>query len=63
MKNEITAHYVDAAATVVGLSIPAECRAGVITNFQRIAALAANVTDFALPTEIEPAPVFRHAKR
>jgi hypothetical protein len=63
MKPETIEQYVDAAAEVVGLPIPADCRAGVIANFQRIAGLAANVTAFEVPLEVEPAPVFSHAKR
>jgi hypothetical protein len=63
MKPETIELYVDAAADVIGLPIPADCRSGVIANFQRIAALAETVTSFELPLEVESAPVFSHAKR
>jgi Protein of unknown function (DUF4089) len=52
------ANYVDEAAQLIGLSIPAEYRQSVIENFQRIAAIAALVNDFPLTQEIESAPVF-----
>lgn len=49
----------DAAAPLLGLAIPAECRAGVIASLQAAAAMAALV--LAEPTDPtdEPAPVFR----
>jgi hypothetical protein len=48
----------DAAAPMVGLTIPPECRAGVIANLQRMAGLAAQALAHELAPEDEPAPVF-----
>jgi hypothetical protein len=50
--------FVDQAALLIGLPIPAEYRQGVIDNFERIAAIAELVTEFSLPEDIEIAPVF-----
>jgi hypothetical protein len=55
--------YVDAAAAAIDLPIPADCKGGVVVGLQRIAAVAEKVTSFTLATDIEAAPVFRHAKR
>ena len=55
--------YVDAAATAIDLPIPVDCKSGVVTGLQRFAAVAEKVTSFELATDIEAAPVFRHAKR
>ena len=63
MKPEAAAAYVDATAEILGLPIPADCRPAVIAGFQGMAAMAGKVNGFTLPTEIEPAPVFGHAKR
>ncbi len=63
MKPDTAANYIDAAAPVVELPIPADCRLAVIANFQRIAAIAGKVNSFPLPLEVESAPVFSHAKR
>jgi hypothetical protein len=51
--------YVDAAATLVGLSLDPAHRPGVVLNIQRIAQMAALFTEFPLPDETEPAPVFQ----
>ncbi|PZV08812.1 MAG: DUF4089 domain-containing protein [Leptolyngbya sp.] len=50
--------FVDQAALLIGLPIPAEYRQAVIDNFERIAAIAQIVTEFPLPDDIEIAPVF-----
>lgn len=50
--------FVDQAALLIGLPIPADYRQGVIDNFERIAAIAQLVTEFPLPEETEIAPVF-----
>jgi Protein of unknown function (DUF4089) len=51
--------YVDAAASLVALTIDPAHRPGVVLNIERIAAMAALVMAFPLPDESEPAPVFR----
>ena len=53
------AAYVDAAAALVGLPLDPAHRPGVVLNLERIAQMAALVTDFPLPDAAEPAPVFR----
>ncbi len=50
--------YVEAAAPLAGLVLNPACRPGIVANFARIAAFAALVTEFDLPDEAEPAPVF-----
>ena len=50
--------YVDAVSRLIGLPIDPAHRAGVLLNLERIAQMAALVTDFPLPEETEPAPVF-----
>jgi hypothetical protein len=45
----------DQMASLVGLTIPPEYRAGVQTNFERIQAIAELVMEFPLPEAIEPA--------
>ncbi|MBF2027767.1 MAG: DUF4089 domain-containing protein [Oscillatoriales cyanobacterium C42_A2020_001] len=52
------AEYVDQAAAIVGLPIPAEYHQSVVENFERIAAIAQLVLEFSLPEETEIAPVF-----
>lgn len=54
-----TETYVKLAAELVGLPIPDEYRAGTLLNFERSAALAAQLMEFPLPPEVQPAPVFR----
>ena len=53
------AAYVDQAAALLDLPLTPAHRPGVIENMARLAALAALVTSFALPEEVEPGPVFR----
>ncbi len=50
--------YVNQAAAIVGLPIPDDYHAGVVENFERIAAIAQLVLDFPLPDDTEVAPVF-----
>jgi 1-carboxybiuret hydrolase subunit AtzG-like len=49
---------VDRVAETIGLEIAAAHRPGVIANFERISGLAALVTAFPLPEDVEIAPVF-----
>jgi len=51
--------YVKAAAEAIGLPIPPQYWAGTLLNFERSAALAKQVMEFPLPSDIQPAPVFR----
>jgi hypothetical protein len=51
--------FMDAASPMVGLTIPPKCRAGVIANLQRTAAIAAFVLAHPLAPDDEPASVFR----
>ncbi len=53
-----SSEYVNQAAAIVGLPIPAEYHASVVDNFERIAAIAQLVLDFPLPEDTEVAPVF-----
>lgn len=50
--------FVDQAAILIDLPIPAAYRQAVIDNFERIAAIAQLVTEFPLPEDTEIAPVF-----
>ncbi|MBM0743203.1 DUF4089 domain-containing protein [Phormidium sp. CLA17] len=50
--------FVDQAAMLIGLPIPAEYRQEVIDNFERIGAIAQLVTEFPLPEDTEIAPIF-----
>lgn len=50
--------YVNQAATIVGLPIPADYHQSVVENFERIAAIAQLVMEFPLDETIEIAPVF-----
>ena len=56
---EELAAYVDETAKRVGLPLAAEHRPGVIQFTGILLANAALVTEFALPDDVEPAPVFR----
>jgi hypothetical protein len=49
----------DRAARAIGLEIPASQRSGVQQQFVKASAFATLVTGFALPDDIEAAPVFR----
>lgn len=51
--------YVEQMAKLLALPIPEECEQGVIDNFIRMQAIAALVTEFPLPDEIETAPIFQ----
>lgn len=51
--------YVDEAAKRLGLPIAPEHRPGVIQFTGILLGHAALVMEFALPDEVEPAPVFR----
>ncbi len=50
--------WVEPMAKVVGLPLQAEHKPGVVDNFTRIQAIAQLVNEFALPEDIESAPVF-----
>jgi Protein of unknown function (DUF4089) len=50
--------FVDLMAVVVDLRLRDEYRDGVVANFERIKAIANLVNTFALPEDIEVAPVF-----
>ncbi len=52
------AAYVDAAAALIGLPIPADYHQNVVANFERIHTVAQLFLDFPLPEETEIAPVF-----
>jgi hypothetical protein len=56
---EAAAEFMDAAAPLLGLNMPAECRAGVIASLQAAAAMAALVLAEPCDPTDEPAPVFR----
>ena len=51
--------YVDETARQVGLPLAPEHRPGVIRFTGILLAQAALVTEFPLPEDVEPAPVFR----
>jgi len=63
MTEEHARAYAAAAAAAVDVPLSANHLAGVVLQFQRIAALAALVTQFPLPETVEPAPQFRHDGR
>jgi hypothetical protein len=50
--------YIKLTAEAIGLPIPPEYFAGTVENFKRVAGMAAQVMEFPLPTEVEPAPVY-----
>ncbi|MEH2011663.1 DUF4089 domain-containing protein [Nostoc sp.] len=50
--------YVDQMALLLDLQIRDEYRDGVVTNFERIRAIANLVNEFPLAEEIEAAPIF-----
>ena len=54
-----TGALVDAAARVVGLTIAAEYRAGVVLNYERALMIVAPLLALDLDDELTPAPVFR----
>ena len=53
------AAYVDASCAALGIALAADERERVIAHFTRTVAIAAPLFVLDLPTEIEPAPVFR----
>jgi hypothetical protein len=53
------AAYVDAAGIVLNLGLPAEYRAGVVANLERLFQLGGEIMSFPLPDDTEMAPVFR----
>ncbi len=50
--------YADLAADLAGLSIPAECRAGVIDNLRRAHGIAQAFLGQPLADEAEPGGIF-----
>ncbi|MFH7027349.1 MAG: DUF4089 domain-containing protein [Heteroscytonema crispum UTEX LB 1556] len=50
--------YVDQMAVLMDLQLRDEYRDGVVANFERIKAIAQLVNSFALPQEVEAAPIF-----
>ncbi|MBW4670389.1 MAG: DUF4089 domain-containing protein [Cyanomargarita calcarea GSE-NOS-MK-12-04C] len=50
--------FVDLMAVMVDLRLRDEYRDGVVANFERIKAIANLVNTFALPEDVEVAPVF-----
>ncbi|MFN6566302.1 DUF4089 domain-containing protein [Dendronalium sp. ChiSLP03b] len=50
--------YVDQMSLLLDLQLRDEYRDGVVTNFERIKAIAQLVNSFPLPEEVEVAPVF-----
>ncbi|MDX2244996.1 MAG: DUF4089 domain-containing protein [Leptolyngbyaceae cyanobacterium bins.302] len=53
-----SATYVDQAATLIALPIPADYHQSVVENFERITQVAQLVLEFPLPEETEIAPEF-----
>lgn len=51
--------YVARQALLMDLPLDPEYLPGVVANFESIAAIAQLVTDFPLPADIAPAPVFQ----
>ena len=52
------AAYVEQAAELLHLPLANDHRAGVIANLERLAATVGPLLEFALPPELEAAPVF-----
>ena len=52
-------HFIEAAARALDLKIEQSWLPAVRANLQVTLRLGASVTDFALPDESEPAPVFK----
>jgi hypothetical protein len=50
--------YVEQTAQLLDLPLAPKHRDGVVKNFATIAAIATLVTEFPIPEDIEPAPVF-----
>jgi hypothetical protein len=51
--------YVDRAAALIALPLDPAHRPGVCANLGRTAAIAKLVTEFPLPDDVEPGPVWR----
>lgn len=51
--------YVEQMSQILGLSIPPECKPGVVDNLIRTAAIAQLVLEFPLPVEVEAATIFQ----
>lgn len=51
--------YVDRAAALIALPLDPAHKPGVVANLGRTAAIAKLVTEFPLPDDIEPGPVWR----
>jgi Protein of unknown function (DUF4089) len=51
--------FVDAAAGALRLPLEPQWRPAVVANLEVILRLAAVVTEFPLPDDAEPAPIFR----
>jgi hypothetical protein len=54
--------FIDVQSVVIDLPIPASHRDGVLFNLERLAGMADLVSSFPLDPEVEPAPVFSHAR-
>jgi len=59
LDREAAEAYVKTVAAAVGLTIPPEYLPGTVLNLTRSAALAAQLFDFPLPSDVEPAAVYR----
>ena len=57
--SEDLAGFMDAAARTMDLAIDPQWRSSVLANLEVTLRLARLVTDFKLPDEAEPAPLFR----
>ncbi len=53
------AQFVDAAAVLIDLPIPPECKAGVIENVERMQQLAQLFMNFPLPPDVESGSTFK----
>jgi hypothetical protein len=51
--------YIDAVAPAVGLSVPDEYRASLVTYLTLAFAVAKPLMEFELDETVEPAPIFR----
>lgn len=51
--------YLDLAAAAIGLSVPDECRSGVLRYLQLVGTFAPKVMEFPLQPEDESGNVFR----
>ena len=51
--------YVERAAALIALPLSPEHKPGVVANLGRTAAIAKLVTEFPLPDDVEPGPVWR----